>query len=340
MRSTRLPRLVITAAIGTVLLPVPTLLGSAHAGTAVTVKVPLAQASWFWRGQPGAIGSTGIAPPAAVPDPEVPAGDLAVSGPEAPAAAGLPAGPIAETYLLFDVSSLPVGATVTSFVVSLPVDSKGVTADPVGATIIACPATTGWSGGQTAAAYGGKPTDGCDVHSPKLTAVDGGDRYTVDIADIAQRWVKPNALNLGVAITDNPTNTLTAYQVVFGPPTALTGLAATVTYTAPASEPTSAPPSAGGRVVATGTGSGGDATPVTTTEPLPPGLPAQVAQPPAPTVAPVTPVVAMTVKPADPSAPPLGFWVALVLIVLLLGATTFVLAEPRAMAPLMQQEQR
>jgi hypothetical protein len=60
-------------------------------------------------------------------------------------------------------------------------------------------------------------------------------------------------------------------------------------------------------------------------------MPAEVAQPPQPIVATVTPVVAMTVQPDD-SSPPLGFWIALVLIVLLLATTTFVLADPRAVA--------
>lgn len=332
LRSTRLARLLLTAVVGSVLLPAPVLLSAAHAAVAVTVKVPLSQASWYWRGQAGAVGNTGIAPPAALPDPSVPGGDLAVAGPEAPAVAGLPAGPIAETYLSFDMSEVPAGSTITSFVISLPVDAKGVTADPAGAAIIACAPKTGWSGGQEAAAYGGKPADACDVHSPKLRPVDGGRRYTVDIAGIAQRWVRPGGLNLGVAITDNPANTLTAYQVVFGPGTALTGLTALVTYGAPAgsSQPDTSRPVEG---AGPGTGvvdTGGSAhVPVISLGPLPPGLPAEVAQPPAPAVAPVAPVVAASIKDADSSTPPIGFWIALVLIVLLLGTTTFVLADPR-----------
>ncbi|HWC33382.1 MAG TPA: hypothetical protein VG650_01020 [Mycobacteriales bacterium] len=323
-----MPRALLAAAAGGVLLPVPMLLSSAHAAGPVTVKVPLSQASWYWRGQPGAIGSTGIAPPAAVPDPAVPAGDLAVSGPEAPAAAGLPAGPLAETYLLFDVTAIPVGSTITSFVISLPVDAKGVTADPEGAAMIACSAKTGWSGGGQAAAYGGKPSDSCDVHSPKLKATQSG--YTVDIADLAQRWVKPNALNLGVAITDNPANNLTPYQVVFGPASSLIGLAASVTYVPPPAGGGSAP-NAGGVAPAppVNAAPSPQTLPGIAVAPAPTGLPAQVAQPPAPTVAPAAPAVAMSMRSADPSSPPLGFWIALVLVVLLLGTTTVVLADPR-----------
>jgi hypothetical protein len=233
---------------------------------------------------------------------------------------------------MFDVTDIPVGSTISSFVISLPVDPKGVTVDPLGAGMVACAVKTGWSGGQEASPYTGKPTDGCDVHSPKLKSVDGGDRYTVDIAAIAQRWVKPGGLNLGVAITDNPANTVTAYQVVFGPAAALAKLTAAVTYRAPgtaagAADVPAEPVAPGPQTEVTDSDAGAD--PVITFGPLPPGMPAEVAKPPAPTVASATPVVAMTLQSSDSSVPPLGFWVALVLIVALLATTSFVLADQR-----------
>lgn len=321
------------AAVGSVLLPAPVLLSAAHASSSKTVTVPLNQASWFWRAQVGVIGSTGVAPPQPVPNPSVPTGDLAVAGPEAPAAAGTPAGPVAESYLAYDLSSVPVGSTITSFIVSLPVDAGGVNANPIGASIVACLPKTAWSGGESAAAYGGKPADSCDVHSPKVAAADGGKRYTVDIATIAQQWLKPNALNLGVAIRDNPSNTSTAYQVVFGPASALSHLTASVTYLPPG-------PGAGPIVASAGGGTTAvpppnNPAPSTQVPPVAPvpatsAQPAQVVTPPAPVVAPTAPMVASASKPADGSAPPLGFWIALVLILMLLVTTTFVLADPRA----------
>lgn len=332
MRSSRLPRLLVTAAVATVVLPVPALLDAAHGASATTIQVPLSQASWFWRAEPSAIGNTGLAPPVAVPDPTVPGGDLAVAGPEAPAAAGSPSGPIAETYLAFDLSEIPVGATISSFKISLPVDSRGVTADPLGAAIVACAIKSSWAGGQSAAPYSGKPTDACDTHSPRLTAGSGGHSYGADIASIAQQWVKPNALNLGVAITDNPANSLTAYQVVFGPGAALAKLTATVTYQASGSG-APGPIVAGGSSATTPAGDGATATTapglvsVVPVGPLPTGLPPDVATQTAP-VHSVAPVIAAHVGPAGPSAPPAGFWFALILIVLLLGTTTFVLADP------------
>jgi hypothetical protein len=276
------------------------------------------------------IGSTGVAPPQQVPNPSVPDGDLAVAGPEAPAAAGTPGGPVAESYLSFDMSSVPVGSTITSFKLSLPVDGSGVSANASAASIVACAPKAAWSGGESAAAYGGKPADACDVHSPKLTAADGGKRFTVDIAPLAQQWVKPNALDLGVAIRDNPANSSTLYQVVFGPASALAQMTASVTFRAASAGPivagggASLPP----RPVASVPPS--NPAPLPTVAPPPPGAPVQVASaPPAPVVAPTRTVVAAAIRPADRSSPPLGFWVALVLVVLLLGATTFVLADVR-----------
>ncbi len=328
MRSTRLPRLLALAAAGSVLVPLPALLGAAHASTTLTARVPVSQASWFWRAQVGVIGSTGVAPPQQVPNPSVPDGDLAVAGPEAPAAAGTPGGPVAESYLSFDMSSVPVGSTITSFVISLPVDAKGVNANAAGAPIVACAPKAAWSGGEAAAAYGGKPADSCDVHSPRVTAK-GANSYTVDIASIAQQWVRPNALNLGVAIRDNPSNTSTLYQVVFGPATALARLTASVTYR-PSTVP--GPIVAGGGATAPPVPSApsapGNPGPLPTVAPPPVSSPAQVASPPAPVVAPTKPATA-AIQPADGSSPPLGFWIALVLIVVLLGTTTVVLADPR-----------
>ncbi|MGN6473436.1 MAG: hypothetical protein ACTHK4_07280 [Mycobacteriales bacterium] len=331
MRSTRLPRLLAMAAVGFVLLPAPILLSAAHAASSKTVTVPLNQASWYWRAQVGVIGSTGVAPPQQVPNPSVPAGDLDVAGPEAPAAAGTPAGPVAETYLSYDMSSVPVGSTITSFVISLPVDSGGVNANASAASMVACLPKAAWSGGESAAAYGGKPADACDVHSPKVAAADGGKRYTVDIAAIAQQWLKPNALNLGVAIRDNPANTSTAYQVVFGPASSLTHVTASVTYVPPGqgAGPIVAP--GGSTAVPPPPSASAPSVPVppVATVPVPTGQPAQVATPPAPVVAPTAPAVALAAKPADRSTPPLGFWVGLVLIALLLATTTFVLADPQ-----------
>jgi hypothetical protein len=331
VRSTRLPRLLAIAAVGSVLVPVPALLSAAHGAPLLTTRVTVSQTNWFWRGQPGVIGGTGAAPPQQVPDPLVPAGDLAVAGPEIPAAAGSAQGPLAETYLAFDMSSIPVGSTITSFDLSLPVDPGGVSADPLGASIIACTPKAAWSSGQGAASYEGKPADACDVHSPKLTPTNGGKTYTANIAAIAQQWLKPNALNLGVAIRDNPANSATVYQVVFGPASALGQLTARVTYRAPA---------AAGPIVA---GAGGKATSPSPVAAVPPtnvvappapppsssGQPAQVSTPPAPVVAPRSPATLATAQPADGSTPPLGFWIALALVVLLLGATVVVLADPR-----------
>jgi hypothetical protein len=230
------------------------------------------------------------------------------------------------------MSAIPVGSTITSFVLSLPVDSSGVNANAAGASIVACTPKAAWSSGKGAAAYQGKPADACDTHSPKLTAADGGKAYTADIAAIAQQWVERNALNLGVAIRDNPSNTSTVYQVVFGPSAALAQLTAHVTYRAPSAAGSIAG-GAGGRATAP---SPAVAPPprsaVAPPAPQPPpsssGQPAQVANPPAPVVAPAHQAAAAA-QPPDGSAPPVGFWVALALVLLLLVATAVVLADPR-----------
>ena len=85
----------------------------------------LTQSTWYWEVQ---------ASGQALPDPTVPANDLAVGGPNQNGQ------PPSETYLEFDTSSIPSGSTVSSFVVTLPVDPKATNVVPNGAqpAIVAC----------------------------------------------------------------------------------------------------------------------------------------------------------------------------------------------------------
>ncbi|MHB1712403.1 MAG: DNRLRE domain-containing protein, partial [Acidimicrobiales bacterium] len=209
-----------------ILLPAP----PAQASASVTTTVLVTQSNWFWSGQATNIGGTGISPPSPLTDPTVPAGDLAVAGPQQNGQ------PSKESYLEFDVSAIPAGSTITSFTISLPVDPNGTNFAPIGsqAPIVACTPTNNWSEGPGAQSFSGKPKDRCATSAPKVTTRNGGKIYTADIAPIAQQWVQPGGNNFGVAITDDPQNTSTAYQAVFGPATAIAQLTASVTYSPPA----------------------------------------------------------------------------------------------------------
>ncbi|MHB1488607.1 MAG: hypothetical protein ACYCS7_09155 [Acidimicrobiales bacterium] len=217
----------------------------AEAGTSSTVLAT--QYVYFWQQQISSVdvGGQQVAPATGpYADPTVPAGDVAVAGPESsnPAPGG-GSGPEKETYVEYDVSAIPVGSTINSFDISLPVDPAGQNVFPSGvqAPIIACTPKNAWAGGQQGGqSFSGKPQDSCATSAPKVASTDGNKTFTADITSIAQQWVDPNGLNLGVAITDSPQNTQTVYQVVFGPSPALEKLTATVTYTPPATTSNSA----------------------------------------------------------------------------------------------------
>lgn len=200
-------------------------------GTRSTVL--LTQYTYFWRQQDSNIAGSGVAPPTGpVADPTVPSGDVAVAGPQGSDPGGAQ-GPEKETYLEFDVSAIPTGSHILSFVVTLPVDPAGESVIPTGVTlpIIACQPQSGWAGGaNTGQSFSGKPTDSCPPAAPKFSPTDGGKAFQAQLAAIAQNWVTAGGLNLGVAVTNAPQNTSTAYQVVFGPAQALQRLTATVTY--------------------------------------------------------------------------------------------------------------
>lgn len=198
--------------------------------------VLLTQYTYFWRQQDSNIAGSGVAPPTGpVADPTVPSGDIAVAGPQGSDPGGAQ-GPEKETYLEFDVSAIPTGSRILSFEVTLPVDPAGDSVTParVHLPIIACQPQSGWDGGaNTGQSFSGKPADSCLTTAPTFTPAGGGKSFQAQIAAIAQNWVASGGLNLGVAVTDDPHNTSTAYQVVFGPAKALQQLTAAVSYLPP-----------------------------------------------------------------------------------------------------------
>jgi hypothetical protein len=305
--------------VGVVLSPVA---AGDTGGTQVTTTALATQSTYYWHEQVQAInvGGTNVAPPTSLTDPTVPSGDVAVAGPEVNGQTDK------EAYLEFDVSAVPAGSTITSFVVTLPVDPSGQSFTPGGTTppIIGCTPQGAWSGGaQSGQPFAGKPTDQCATNAPKFTSKDGK-TYSADIASIAQGWV--TGVNTGVAVADDPHNSQTAYQVVFGPGSAITQLTAQMTYIPPSTS--------------LNTPGANTATPV---ESVPPGtvnvplVPSGVSpSAQAPSTTPTTTVPGSN-KPLKNSAlrnssfasaaPPGVFWLAAVLVLALLLSASLVLGD-------------
>jgi hypothetical protein len=312
-------------------------LTSASASGGASVRVPIAASAWYWNRQLSGVGAPG-APPTQLRDPTVPSGDLAVAG---PSQSGQPQ---KETYLSFGLDAIPAGAQILSFTVTLPVDPAGTNVVPTGiaAPIIACLPLQSWAAGGPQP-FSGKPTDQCTDTSPKVTTKDGGKTYTVDIASIAQQWLAGSGSNVGVAITDDPSNTSSAYQVVFGPPSALQKLQASATYVPAVTATTSVPPVASGSNAAppAATASQGVSAPAPTV-PSNPAASLPSSSPGVSASAPATAPVPQAGSPTPSTAPspaaarlresgsflPAGFWVAGLVLALMLVVSGAVLSSP------------
>lgn len=246
--------------------------GIAHAAAGTA---PLSASAWYWQGA--------VAGPVPASDPTVPSGDVAVSGPEVNSQAN------AETFLRFDLSGIPAGATITSFVIVLPLDPQASQFTPSGvaAPVVACIPEGTWNPAAGPQPFKVKPAESCAPDAPRLKSTSNGHAYKVDIAAIAEQWVAQGNASAGVAITDDPQNSTSSYQLVFGPAKALGAMAATVTYSPPPS-----PPDAGAAAVP-------PATLPSQPSPVPVTVPAQIA--PAPNTE--LPVGTIT-SPTTPTRPP------------------------------------
>ena len=331
MRPAANPRVIRSAALavctaGAAFLCLP----AAHGAPAsVTQLLPIVESSWFWT---GALGG-----PLPNTDPAVPGGDLAVSGPTSNGQ------PPAETYLRFDLTGIPAGATITALSLQLPVDSSATFA-PVGtaAPVVVCAPEASWSASTGPQPISQKPAESCAVDAPVLKSVSSGHAYKVDIASIAQQWVGSPGSNFGIAITDDPHNSTTAYQIAFGPASALKQVEASVTYTPPpASAAPSIPPATtpGTLPASVPTAPGftpppSVVTPAVTTPTVPsPGL---AVPPPAAsttTTAPPAATPAAVKSPATASStPPAGFWIAGLLLALVVATCWYELGRVPARA--------
>lgn len=319
------PALAASALILSVVAPGPVANALAPAKHDPSGIAPIDQSAWFWDEQISGVDVSG-SPPEAVPDPSVPSGDVAVAGPEESG------NPQKETYLQFDVSEIPPGSTIDSFVLTLPVDPSGTNLIPTGsaAPIIACAPEQSWPPGQ-AEAFSSKPSDDCTTNSPKVIGNRTNTSFSVNIASIAEQWVEPSGLDFGVAITNDPNNTTTVYQIDFGPASSLSSLQGAVTYTPPASIQviTTTVPATFATVPST-------VPPVPATSPVV-AAPAPSAPAPVETTPPTTPAPAIaalapstTTPPkaalaAASSTPPAGFWIVLILLLLLLVLASYTL---------------
>jgi hypothetical protein len=295
-------------------------------------SVAVVGASWFFAGQPDPLPPPLGQPLGPVPSPDVPDGDLpvAVIGGESNK----------QTFIAFDLTAIPQGSAVSSFILTLKEDPAGQSFNAAAAQVQALPVKDFWAPGVRGAPYSQAPA--VDDAGPKVTGMRAEDgTWTFDLTAIVSAWVSGTTPNNGIGLV--PVLTPGAsFQVVWSGTNPVPSTSGTFTPPAGATTDTTLPTVGGGSVDAGS--SGGTVTPA----------PVSLAPSPAPIVAPdsaykpiptVRPATAPRVRKPDTGLPVsfvfggLGLLALLVLGAIALGPLGDP-APPRRGAVLRALEQR
>lgn len=289
--------------------------------------VPVTGVSWYWQEQVGTVEPPAgsplppLAPPGALPTPDVPTGDFPVS-----VVAGQPD---KESFLQLDSSAIPQGSTVSSLVLTLHEDKAGGLVAPDMATIEARAVTGFMTGGAQGAPWTNRPSyDTTSPGVPGKRAPDG--TWTFELAPIAARWATGELSNNGLALVPANPQQGQAYEVVWFGPAGATPPTVAGSFTPPAPGTPEAQAAGVGESAPVDQAAGPvSITPDTSGASLsaPAGSftsPAATGAASAPTVQ--TPTRVRTIG-SSHRAPPWGFYLAIVAVIGLIGASTLSLGD-------------
>jgi hypothetical protein len=298
----------------------------APAQTSATVSVT--GGSWYWMEQVGTVAPPAgsplppVAPPGALPTPDVPAGDFPV--------AVVGGQPDKESFLLLDSSAIPQGSTVSNLVLTLHEDAGGGNVAADTATIEARAVTGFMTGGAQGAPWANRPQ--YDTTGPAAAgkrAPEG--TWTFDLTAIAARWASGDLANSGLALVPAAPQQGQAYEVVasgVGTPKQ-PSVAGSVTPPAPGTPDANAAGLGGassdqsvGPISITPDTSGAGL--ATTASPSVGS--AASATPPGPAASAQAPTQVRTIE-SSHRAPPWGFYLAILAVIALIGASTLSLGD-------------
>jgi hypothetical protein len=298
----------------------------AYAGSLKHVKPAVIQSNWYWAKSTDPLQSVTIGTPLeGVSEPSgVPSGDLAVAWVDTSSTE-----PNKETYLAFDQNALTSVSKVSSFKLTVFLDSASPQVQTTPPLLIACLPQRLWNNGD-GDDVANKPTDDCS-NAAKGRYDTKAKSYSFTITKYAQAWV--DDVNTGVAIRQSPDQT-TPFQLTFKDGKAVRAAMAfvpVVVQRGPVSQPPApqspqqpAPPvsqpvgSTGSGGLTGGLGAGSVAPPSTPVQPV---QPAQVAPPSTVTQASIRHVAAASNMPGT------GFWLAAAGLLVLLVVIYVVVAD-------------
>jgi len=287
-----------------------------------SATVPVTGGSWYWQEQVGSVnGPTGpVAPPSGLPAPDVPTGDFPVSV--------VGGQPDKESFLQLDSSAIPAGSTVSRLELKLTEDTTGGNLNASMATIEARAVTGFLASGDAGKPWASRPQ--YDTSGPGAPGKrDANGNWTFDLATIAAGWTSGQQSNNGIALVPAAPQQGQSYEVVwFGP-----GGAKPPTVEGSITPPAPGTPAAEAAGIES-TPTDQSAAPVSitpdtsgagvTTETPSVAAPAPAAAAPAPATRNPTAVRAISSR---HGAPPWGFYLAVLAVIALIGASTLSLGE-------------
>lgn len=290
--------------------------------------VPVTGGSWYWQEQIGSInGPTGpVAPPSALPTPDVPAGDFPVSV--------VLGQPDKESFLQLDSSAIPAGSTVSSLILTLHEDAAGGNLGAATATVEARAVTGFLASGDSGKPWANRPS--YDTTGPAAAGKRNADgSWTFELAPIAARWASGELSNNGIALVPASPQQGQTYEVVWVGPSGAKPPTVAGSYTPPAP----GTPQAAAAGIESAPADQSSAAPVSITPDTSGGFSATEAPSFSSSAAPAAtntpapaannPVTRARVRRIQSThrAPPWGFYLAIVIVIALIGASTLSLGE-------------
>jgi hypothetical protein len=330
---------VLACCAGTGLLAAP---ASAATGD-VTVKPPVVKTNWYWAEKSPTVAGmpTGTLPAEAEAGANVPAGDLAVALVSSDVS---PADKVAAIDL--DLTTIPLQSTFSSFTLTVPLDADATQVMGAQPDLAACENIDAFADGPGAEDLAKAPP----ISAPSCVkgVFDPAKGYTFTLTTMANDW-SFGAPAFGISLVPGTVAAGTpGYSIALK---GKNGIVTSATYAAPAVAAPAAPPAV-------------EVPPATVPQAPVPGLP-QISSgvpgltPSVPDVSVPAPQTAVTVPDpqtlaiqqapvrvvasgfvAPSTRPTTGFWLALLLGVVLLGAAAVVFGDPLAPAPVDARRRR
>ena len=170
--------------------------------------VPVVGGSWYWQPQIAPINTPAgpvASPTGPLPTPDVPAGDFAVTAILGQANK--------ESYFHLDASAIPKGSSVQQLTFTLKEDTAGLNLLANMAKVAAYPIVSYFTDGTNAGTWDTRPSFDANVKGAGTRAADG--TWKFDLTPLALKWADGSLANNGIALVADAPAAPETWQVVW-----------------------------------------------------------------------------------------------------------------------------